>query len=203
VPETLRQVTGVATWSTLLLDSFTANDNNWITGNRPSEYFSKLSQTIADGRYRWEGEVGRASSITTAWLTGYPVSDLHLRVNGKHIQGSKANSGWGLIFHVQDNQNYYWFRATDSQFFGVSVNVEGQWLTLIDWTRTDTIKPNGVNQLEVIAHDAHFTFLINGQGVGELDDDHFKQGLVGVAVEGYTPGEKITFDFLDFLLRAP
>jgi hypothetical protein len=74
----------------------------------------------------------------------------------------------------------------------------------VDWKRTDVIKPNGVNQLEVVARDTHFVFLINGEIVSEVDNnDHFGQGLVGVAIEGYTQGEKTIFDFLDFTLRGP
>ena len=91
----------------------------------------------------------------------------------------------------------------DSQFFAISVQKESQWLDIVAWTRANTIKPNGVNQLEVIAREAHFIFLINGQVVSEVDDGHFSQGLVGLAIEGYTPGEKMTFDFMDIILRAP
>jgi hypothetical protein len=90
---------------------------------------------------------------------------------------------------------------TDRQFFAVSVQKDSQWLNLVDWRRTDTIKPNGVNQLEVIARESHFIFLINGQVVKEVDDDHFSQGLVGLAIEGYMLGEKIIFDFIDVTLR--
>jgi len=203
VPEELRQVSGAVAWSTLLFDNFTANDNNWLVGNQTGEYFAKLNQAIADGRYRWEAQASLPSSIAPAWLTGYQVSDFHLIVNCKHIRGSKAGSSWGMVFRVQDNHNYYWFRITDTQFFAVSVAKDSQWLNLVDWKRTSTIKPNGVNQLEVITREAHFTFLINGQIVSEIDDDHFSQGLVGLAVEGYTVGEEITFDFLDIILRAP
>ena len=203
VPEELRQVSNAAQWTTLLFDNFTSNDNNWLVGNETSEYFAKLNRAIADGRYRWEAEVSIASSISKAWLVGYQVSDFHLIVNSKHISGSRAGSSWGVIFRVQDNHKYYWFRMTDSQFFAVSVQKDSQWLNVVDWTRTDTIKPNGVNQLEVIARETHFIFLINGQIVKEVDDGHFSQGLVGLAIEGYTPGEKITFDFMDIILRAP
>jgi predicted RNA-binding Zn-ribbon protein involved in translation (DUF1610 family) len=203
VPVELRQVSEAAQWTTLLFDSFTSNDNNWLVGNQTGEYFATLNQVIAEGRYRWEAEVGRPSSISPAWLMGYEVSDFHLVVNCKHISGSKAGSAWGVIFRVQDNQNYYWFRMTDSQSFAVSVQKEGQWLNVVDWTRTNTIKPNGVNQGEVIARETHFIFLINGQMVKEVDDGHLSQGLVGLAIEGYTPGEKTTFDFMDLILRAP
>ena len=93
---------------------------------------------------------------------------------------------------------------TDSQLFGVSVVKDSQWTNLVEWKRTEVIKPNGVNQLEVVARDMHFVFLINGEIVSEVDNnDHFGQGLVGLAIEGYSQGEKIVFDFLNFTLRGP
>lgn len=200
VPKELRQA---ANWSTLVYDGFISNHNDWLLGSQTSEYFNPLSQTIADGRYRWNATVSKASSIATAWLKGYPVSDFHLIANCKHIRGSRAGSSWGVIFRIQDNHNYYHFHITDDRYFMVSANQDGQWLPLADWATTNTIKPNGVNQLEVIAHEKHFTCLINGQIVSELDDDHFTQGLVGLSIEGYTPEEEITFDFMDITLRAP
>lgn len=39
--------------------------------------------------------------------------------------------------------------------------------------------------------------------VSEVDDGHFSQGVIGVAIEGYTSGEKTVFDFMDLTLRAP
>ena len=203
VPEELREDSSAAQWVTLLFDNFTSNDDNhWLVGTQTSEYFDPVNRVIADGRYRWEAKVSRANSISKVWLGDYRVSDFHLTVNCKHILGTRANSAWGLIFRVQDNQNYYWFRMTDSRFFAVSVAEDSQWRDVVAWTRTETIKPNGVNQLEVIARETHFVFLINGQIVSEVDDDRFSQGLVGLAIEGYTAGEKITFDFLDFTLRG-
>jgi len=201
VPEELRQDSDAAQWTTLVSDNFASNDNNWWVGVQPSEYFTALNRTIGDGRYRWELETGKPNSISPIWLTAYEVSDFHLIVNCKHIQGSKAGSGWGVIFKVKDNENYYTFRMTDQQFFAVSLQTDGQWRNLVEWTRTDVIKPNGVNQLEVMARETHFIFTINGQVVHELDHGHFRRGLVGLAVEGYTAGEKTVYDFIDLTLR--
>ena len=203
VPEELREDSDAEQWTTLLFENFSSNDNNWLAGNRTSEYFTPLNQFIADGRYRWEAEVNRASSISTSWLGAYRLVDFHLSVNAKHILGTKAGSSWGLIFRVQDNRNYYYFHITDSQFFAVSVTNDGQWTKIVDWTRTDAVKPNGVNLLEVIARDTHFIFLINGQIVSEIDDNRYVKGAVGVAVEGYNSRENLIFDFLDFTLRGP
>ena len=203
VPEELRVDSDAEEWTTLLFDNFSSNDNNWRVGSKTSEYFSPLNQVIADGRYRWEAEVSKASSISTSWLGAYRITDFHLIANGKHILGSRAGSSWGVIFRVQDNRNYYYFHITDSQFFAVSVTIDGQWQKIVNWTRTDAIKPNGVNELEVIARDTHFIFLINGQIVSEIDDDRYGKGVVGVAIEGYNSGEKLIFDILDFTLRGP
>lgn len=202
VPEELRQVSKAAGWSMLMFESFTTNDNHWRSENQADEYFAKFNQGITEGRYRWEVHSSR-SCFSTAWLKGYPVSDFHLSVNGKHIRGSRAGSGWGVVFRVQDNQNCYWFRITDSQFFSGWMVKESQWQSLMDSTRTDAIKPQGVNQLEVIANGKHFTFLINGQVASEIADEHFPKGLVGVAIEVFNAGEETTFDFLDLTLRAP
>lgn len=203
VPEELRQVAEDAQWTTFLLEAFTSNENSWLVGSQESEFFTPLTQTIAEGRYRWEGQVGRPYSMSTAWLAAYNVSDFRMAVNGKHILGSKAGSSWGIIFRVQDNRNYYWFRMLDNQLFAVSIVQDGQWQSLEDWTRTNAIKPSGVNQLEVMASGERFTFSINGQVVSEVDDVVFSQGRVGIAIEGYTSGENIVFDFLDVSLRAP
>jgi hypothetical protein len=203
VPEEFRQASDAAQWTTLLVDTFTSNDNNWESGSQPSEYFTKLNRTVADARYRWQAQVARPNSISNSWLLGYPVEDFHLIVNCKHVAGTRAGSGWGVVFRILDNQNYYWFRITDRQFFSVSYIHQNTWQNLVEWTRADCIKPNGVNQLEVVALGTHFTFLINGQVVSEVEDNHFTRGLIGLAVEAYTPGQETTFDFMDLVLRAP
>lgn len=171
-------------------------------GSQTSEYFDPVNRVIAEGRYHWEATVKKAKSISKAWLADYEVSDFHLSVNSKHIAGTRANSAWGVIFRVQDNQNYHWFRMTDSKFLGISVSEDGQWRDIVSWRRSEAIKPNEVNPLEVIAQDERAFFLINDQIVSEVDDNRSQRGLVGLAIEGYTQGEKIVFDFLDFTLRG-
>jgi len=203
VPEELQQGADTDQWITVLFDSFTTNDNNWLIGAQPNDYFKPLNRKIADGRYRWEAETSKPNSISPVWLTSYQVSDFHLIVNGKQLMGNGTGSGWGVIFRIQDNQNQYSFRMTDSQHFAISIQKNGDWSNLVDWTKTDAIKPNGVNQLEAFARGSNFTFTINGKIVSEVNDDTFSQGLVGLAIEGYTLGEKLVFDFIDVTLREP
>ena len=203
VPESLRPASVAASWPTLVFDNFTSNANNWLVGSYPSHYFAALDQVIAGGRYRWEAKVSQASTITTAWMADYRVADFHLAASSKHVNGSGAGSSCGVIFRIQDNHNFYWFHVTDSQKYAVSRQKGGQWRQLVDWTVTTAIKPNGVNQVEVIGRGDHFSFLVNSQIVCEAEDGHFAQGFVGLAIEAYTPGETIAYDFMDLVLRAP
>ncbi len=203
VPESLRPAASAAPWTTFLAETFITNDNQWLVGSFTNDFFTPLRQVVADGRYRWDAQVGQHCNMSTAWLGAYRVGDFDLAVIAKHIVGSKTGSSWGVIFRIQDIRNFYWFRVTDNQLFAVSVVDNGQWRSLVDWTRSSAIKPNGVNQLEVMAHEAHFILSINGQVVSEIDDETFSQGMVGLAIEGYTVGEKTVFDFLDVTLRAP
>lgn len=203
VPEELRLATDATQRRTVVFDTFASNENGWLVGTHPSDdYFTQLSQSIADGRYRWEAFTRRASSLITAWLPVYSVSDFHLSAHCKHIRGSKSGSSCGVVFHVQDSRNCYWFHITDAQLFAVSVAKDGEWQQLVDWKPAETIKPYGLNQLEVIAVENHFTFLINGQLVSEIEDRHFTHGMAGVGIEGYTVGEETAFDFIEFTLRA-
>ena len=202
VPEALR-LDDAEQWETIVFDPFTSNDNNWTVGSQTSEYFMPMQQTIQEGRYRWEAVTGRDSSISTAWLKGPRLSDFHLAVTAKHITGTKPESSWGIVFRVKGNRHYYFFHITDSQLFAISMVADDQWHQLVDWDRSRAIKPMGANRLEVIAQDSHFIFLINGELAGELDDDHYAEGWVGLGVESYRKGEKLVFDFLDFTLRGP
>jgi hypothetical protein len=67
VPENLRQDSDAGEWITILFDSFPSNDNNWLVGTQPSEYFDPLNREIADGRYRWEAELIKPNSISRVW----------------------------------------------------------------------------------------------------------------------------------------
>jgi LSD1 subclass zinc finger protein len=201
VPQQIRQAIGAAEWTTLVSDNFDSNDNNWLLGQLPSEYFSRLAREMADGRYRWQATVRQANSFASAWLLGYPASDFQLTARCQHRSKAFGGSSCGPLFRIQDNENFYWFRMTSNRYFTISAVKNGKWKPLVDWTKTDTINPHGVNELEVIAEESYMTFSINKQIVGETRDDTFSAGLTGLAIEGYTAGQEIAVDFLDFTLK--
>jgi hypothetical protein len=203
VPESLRRLAGVDVWTTLVYDAFQSNSHSWHVGEQQSDRFAPLNRSIADGRYRWETCIQVRNSFSPVWLQGYPVADFHLRASIKHVRGTPAGSSYGVIFHILDNENFDSFRIIDTHFFSLSSYRDGVWRTVVDWERTNVIRPYGANQIEVIAQGAHLTFLVNGQVVHERDEEQRARGLVGLVLEGYTVGEEIVYDYLDMTLRAP
>jgi hypothetical protein len=59
-----------------------------------------------------------------------------------------------------------------------------------------------VNDLNVNAVGSHFTFSINGQVVGSIDDDKIPSGRSGVFIEADDPGRAV-YEFSNFELCGP
>ncbi len=109
---------------------------------------------------------------------------------------------YGLFFRYDSNGNYYLFKVEDQKDFAVSLWYQNQWTNLIGFTPSNAIHPGAINQLTVIAQGSHFTFFINDQQVGEMNDTHSLAGQNGVAYE-LDAGQQASFEFANLTLRAP
>lgn len=203
VPETLRRIAGIEAWATLAYDAFQTNGHGWRVGEQENDRFAPLTRSIDDGRYRWEATVRVRNSYCPIWLQGYPVGDFHLRASIKHVRGTPAGSSYGVMFRVKDNETFFSFRIIDTHFFTLTEHRGGACHTVVDWQRTNLIRPYGANHVEVIAQGEHLSLLLNGQVLHECDMPQEAPALVGLILEGYTVGEAIAYDFLDVTLRAP
>jgi RsiW-degrading membrane proteinase PrsW (M82 family)/tetratricopeptide (TPR) repeat protein len=195
------QATAVAAshWPIVLSDLFDANVNDWPTGEYSSEWITGGGRRITNGKYRWKAEA-RKGVVSRSQPDITPVSDFYLAVEARKLNGPE-NSAYGLIFRQRDG-DYYFFRIRDDQRFRLALRYEGQWETVIDWTKTSAIRPNEVNRLTVLAEGSHFLFYINGHYAGEADDKRLSSGTTSVAIE-LDAGDEAIFEFDNFELRSP
>jgi TolB-like protein len=107
------------------------------------------------------------------------VDDFVIEVETQWIEGSD-NSGYGLIFRLQDENNYYIFDITKTGFFKLDKRVDGSYIALTDWEKSNAINDKGVNYLKVIAVGKHLTVFINNIKVTELNDSAFPKGKFGL-----------------------
>jgi hypothetical protein len=189
-----------SSWPVAFGDTFDSNANDWPAGDYSDERLTG-SREIIDGKYHWE-----AAALDGVIWWSIPdvasVSDFYLTVNAQRVSGV-TDGQYGVIFRRADRDNYALFKIEDSQYYKFSVRYQGEWETVIDWTESSAIRPVGVNRLAVVGEGSHFTFYINDEYVGEIDEDRLPEGTIGLAIELLDDKDAAVFEFDDLEMRAP
>ena len=138
-----------------------------------------------------------------AWgLANRDITDFVLEVTTQQWEGPNNNS-YGVIFRLQDKDNFYRFDITGDGFFLLSKFVNARWLTLVDWTLSPAINTGQAeNALRVSALGPKISVYANGQLLAEVEDDSFRHGDIGFFAGTFNePGSHISFD--DLRVWAP
>jgi hypothetical protein len=128
------------------------------------------------GNNRYQIEISTDNLI--AWgLANRDVADFELEVEARQEDGGESNS-YGLLFRLQDRENFYRFDISGDGFYLLSKFLDGQWTTLVDWTHSPHINQD-TNLLKVSAFGPNITVWANGQPLASATDDSLSQGNFG------------------------
>jgi CHAT domain-containing protein/Tfp pilus assembly protein PilF len=199
-PTQMVSIESVDQWPILLYETFDDNRNDWPVGDFDDRYATGAWE-ISEGEYRWDVTAHQDVSkrVTPNVVT---VSDFFLSVEATRIWGPE-DASYGVIFQDEDGEDLYAFGISDIGVFSFFLLYQNQWQALIDWTSTGAIRSGATNQITIVALGSHFTLKINGELVGEIEDDHLDWGHVGLAIELYNQSDHAGFTFDNFELRAP
>lgn len=187
-------------WPVALCDPFDDNRNQWELRDDRDTAYGTLFESIG-GTYACQFEA-RNRFFWPEELLSPEASTFYASVEGKR-ESRLGNTGYGLLFRYLDPRNYFAFVVYDAQQkYEVMININGDKRRRIQPTVSRALRPNESNRLAVKAEHWHFTFYINDQRVAELDDIHYKSGLVGVFLLPER-SDKGTIDFDNFELRKP
>jgi hypothetical protein len=180
-------------------------------------YNGRLSAQAVDGVLRVVVEVEDSLPYSTA--APY-FSDFDLRVKSTATTGP-LNNGYGVVFRVQDPDNYYVFFISSDGWYQVRREVDGEEKLLSDWVPSPLVNQglDASNDIRVVAQGDTFQFYINGelvelcipndpaaistyadsciegQMLPELVDDSIAEGQLGViALTFDEPGVEVDFD---------
>ncbi len=170
-------------------DDFSDQDSGW------DDAFDKYTMKQY-GRHKYHITVS-ASNLFAWGLANRDLSDFILEVEATHEKGS-FNSSYGIIFRLQDAQNFYRFDVSGDGFYLLSKFVDGQWETLVDWTESPSINQGQTtNVLKVACQASRIGIYSNGQLLAEVEDRSFSHGDIGLFAGTFSdPEVHISFDNL-------
>jgi hypothetical protein len=183
------QTTITAISNGLLVDRFDDNRNGWDVrtfDQNDRAFYAKSS--IEGGAYYLS-----AKTVTDTTHQGCPsngtVLDFVVFIDGRKVYGSD-DSSYGLVFRFQDVSNFYIIRLRDDKLFSVRVVSDGNWRTLIDWTKVSEIIPGAFNKIGVIAKGAQLSFSINDVTVGSINDNTLRDGKICPFIQLLHPNDE-------------
>jgi hypothetical protein len=180
-------------------------------------YEGRLSAQVEDAVLRLAVDTPQSSPFST---TTPHFGDFDLRVKTHPIAGPLDN-GYGVIFRLQDAQNYYWFMISSDGYYQVLRSVDGEQKELSTWIDSTLINQGleAENWLRVVGQGDQFEFFINdeqvtlcipddpagestfvadcvdGQMLDTLVDDSISTGQLGVVARSFNdPGVEVKFD---------
>jgi TolB-like protein len=148
----------------LLYEDFSQENTTFVktewAGNSNGEYVMKASE---NDRYS---------------LTEDDYENVSFRADARWLEGS-AESGYGLVFRVKDFNNHYLYIITKSGYYRFGYYKDGKWTTLIDWTKSRYINPQGKNIMRAESVGGTHKLYINDNFVNECEDETYSKGRVG------------------------
>ncbi|MBC8452804.1 MAG: hypothetical protein H8D65_03000 [Spirochaetes bacterium] len=170
----------------LLFETFSTNDGGWFTDAEIS---------VSDGKYRMHpANTGRLSFML------YEIPDGEIIVHTLLQEGS-SEAGYGLLFRVIDNSNFYYFLIAGLGYFSFGHAVDNTYQAVIPWTQTAAINQDdeSENVLKVNLTGDTIRGSINGEEVFSLQDTTFRNGGLGFLT---SPNITVSYDNLEVWLDS-
>jgi len=170
----------------LLYETFDTNDNGW---------FTHKEVTISAGKYRMNpANTGRLSFLL------YEIPDGEITVHTQQQEGD-SDVGYGLLFRVSDNSNFYYFLIAGLGYYSFGYAIDNEYTAIIPWTQTSAIKQDeaSVNILKVNMTGDTIRGSINELEVFSTQDSTFNSGGLGFLT---SPNISINYDNIEVWLES-
>ena len=127
------------------------------------------------------------------------MSDFLLEGEVEAVQAAD-DSNFVLIFRYTDPDNLYSFRISSNGEYSIMKMIDGEWITLVEWTSSDLIDTDrgAVNRLGVLAEGSAIAAAINGRAVAQIEDSDLSSGQAALVVGTYEDaGAEASFDNIE------
>lgn len=151
--------------------------------------------------------IAAPNTIQYSTLADKTFGDFALEVDAWQRSGPPESS-YGILFRLQDAQQFYRFEITGSGLYMVERrNGNGTWTRLVpDWTLSTAINQglNVANRLKIIAAGSNLTFYANDILLTQVTDPGFTDGSIALDAGTFGGGnQQVSFDNLSITSGAP
>lgn len=136
--------------------------------------------SYVDGAYLIE--VKAPETIVWASVDG-SYADARIEIDATVDPEAEASAA-GLIFHYQDEDNFYLFSISNDGYYALELLEDNQWIALIDWTPTDAVSPRR-NRLRLEIRGERIALYVNDELLEATVDGTFSSGMVAIAVSSF------------------
>lgn len=164
---------------TLLQDALTSS----VTSSMLVREDEESRFAFDDGRYLIE--VNKLDWMAWALVEGTYDDTVAIQVTTS-IANNPDDTAAGIIFHYQDEENFYLYNVSGNGFYRLSLLENNEWIILIDWTPSDVIAIAGAgetaptNTLRVELVGERIALFVNNVKVEETIDSTFSRGEVAL-----------------------
>jgi hypothetical protein len=113
------------------------------------------------------------------WTIKEDLSDVLISTDVFFSPGTR-NVAAAIVFHYQDDDNFYLFSVSDDGYYTLELQFAGSWTSLIDWTSSPEIDAVR-NELQVETRGNQIVLYVNGVRLEATSDVAFTSGDVGIA----------------------
>ena len=177
----------------LVLASVSSVTGTLIVSRSISSRLTWWVDRLVDGAYQIT--VTKPKLLSWATMKG-DYGDASISVDAT-INGPTASAA-GLIFHYQDDKNFYIYSVDGEGRYELDVYKNDKPITLVDWTESSAIKPMGErNTLRVETSGDTIRLYANDKLLDEVSDSTIANGKAALVVNTFDePNVTVKFDNL-------
>jgi tetratricopeptide (TPR) repeat protein len=114
---------------------------------------------------------------------------------------ANGHSALGFVLRYVDESNFYYFLVSNRGLFRFDLVFNGNPTPLIGWVANPLIAAAG-NPLRVIVRGSHFSFYVDDDWIGEVEDETIRVGRFGFAAQNYDERPRALFTLESLALEA-
>jgi tetratricopeptide (TPR) repeat protein len=123
------------------------------------------------------------------------------------LDPSNGHCAAGTIFRHVNDENFYSFLVSSRGNFRVDLLFNNHPLHLVEWTRlperdAEARHAGSPRSLRVVANGARFTFIVDEEWVGEIEDEVLPSGGIGFAAQNFAGSPTGSFRLRRLLIEA-